>query len=214
MTGLMVKLNTGQVVHIDEFIKWSPQKQRLLTTPLEIAREHSSKTAKKNQRAVITPLGEFDSVSLAGKAHGIGDDALRKRIFNHACPEYKYVNPEPQDEDKMFFKELTRGFDRTSVKVKTPLGIFNSIKLAAEAHKITIAALSHKFYKDNDEFFRLEGIKPDAPIPSKRKKKTVTPMGIFNSKIEAMKSHGLSKLDFNRLLMLKPDEYYYLDDNK
>ncbi len=210
----MIKLNNGLEVHIDEFITWSPQKQRLLTTPLEIARAHSAKTAKKNQRAVTTPLGEFESVSLAGKAHGISDDALRRRIFNLACPEYNYVNPEPQDKEKMFFKELTRGFGKTSVKVKTPLGIFNSIKLAAEAHNISIGALSHKFYKNKNEYFRQEGIKPDAPIPSKRKKKTATPMGIFNSKIEAMKAHGISKLDFNRLLMLKPNEYYFVDDKK
>lgn len=211
MSGTMIKLNNGLEVHIDEFISWSHQKQRLLTTPLEIAREHVAKTASKNQRAVITPLGEFTSVSLAGKAHGISDDALRRRLYNLACPEYRYAIPEPQDEAKNYFKELTRGFDKTSVKVQTPLGIFNSIKSAAAAHNITIAALQHKFYKNKTEYFRIEGVKPDTKIPTKRMLKTVTPLGVFESKKDAMIAHGLSKLDFSRLFKLKPEEYYVLD---
>ena len=65
------------------------------------------------------------------------------------------------------------------------------------------------------EFSKIEPIDTVKPlIQSKSKKVTVTPLGTFNSKVEAIKAHNISRNDFNKLLAANPNDYYFLDDKK
>jgi hypothetical protein len=66
------------------------------------------------------------------------------------------------------------------------------------------------------EFCKIESDDIQKPvINSKVMKRTVTPLGIFNSKIEAIRAHNIPRNEFQKLLLNYPREFYFLnkDDN-
>jgi hypothetical protein len=80
-------------------------------------------------RRVRTPLGVFNFIGAASKAHGITNKTLARRC--EQFPEnYEYLDP-PTQGRKM------ESVSPNAKKVQTPLGIFDSITLAAEAHGLS-----------------------------------------------------------------------------
>jgi len=170
--------------------------------------------SNKSARPVITPKGEFPSLREAAKAFNIGDDVLRRYVFNTAYPEFRYVTPQPQDKAKEFHKIILKAFKYQTVFVRTPKGDFESITAAAKAYGIEWHKMSRRIGSEKyPEFFKIDTDNASKPIiQSKVMKKTVTPLGSFNSKVEAMRAHKIPRNEFQKLLMNRPLEYYHLED--
>jgi len=175
------------------------------------ARKKQTRLAKN--RAVITPKGRFNSLNEASKAYHLGVDVLRRYVFNTAYPEFKYENEQPRDKEKHFHKVIPNGFNTSTIFVKTPLGLFKSIGEAAIAHNMPRHQMERKSLSDKyPEFQRVRQEYNDyAHVRTNKRKKTVTPLGTFDSKNEAIKAHGISKNDFNKLMKSSPNKYYFLD---
>jgi hypothetical protein len=173
-------------------------------------------SALAKSRAVITPKGRFESLSSASETFGLGVDVLRRYVFNTAYPEFKYEKEDPRDKEKYFHKVMPKAFQKQTVFVKTPKGDFDSIKLAANAYGIEWHQMSRMVgSKSHPDFYKIvpdELVKP--LINTKTKKITVTPLGTFNSKIEAIKTHDISRDQFSKLMRSNPKNYYFLDSCK
>ena len=143
----------------------------------------------------------------------MGVDVLRRYVFNTAYPEFKYEKEEPRDKEKYFHKVIPKAFQKQTVFVRTPKGDFDSIKLAADAYGIEWHQMNRmvgsKSHPDYDKFEPNEKAKP--LINTRSKKKTVTPLGTFNSKIEAIKAHKISRDEFTALMKKQPKKYYFLE---
>jgi hypothetical protein len=110
--------------------------------------------------------------------------------------------------------------DSSSRKIITPLGVFGSVGLAAIAHGTTRQTMQ-RWLKDirNTGIFMYE----DKSFENKRElkpfktrgRKISTPMGQFNSVLEAGFALGIHGGKMNRLLKDRTiKDYYYLDDPK
>jgi hypothetical protein len=219
MSNLMIKLNNGLEVPVDEFISWSQRKQHELTVPIDvrIKRDKRLKEISDTSRPVITPQGIFDSVSSAALASNIAVDVLRKYLLNDAYPDYRYLIPLPEDEVLKTNKVLYNGVLRK--QIKTPLGIFKNVNEAAKAHNFSADQIKWRIHSDKypdfhrtDESVGTQFANGKATIVKKSNKRTVTPLGVFDTKVQAMKAHNLSRNEFNKILRYKPNEFYFLVD--
>ena len=217
MSKLMIKLNNGLEVHVDEFISWSQRKQHELTVPIDIRKKRNTRLREisDKSRPVVTPQGIFDSVSSAALASDIAVDVLRKYLLNDAYPDFKYLIPLPGDEALKTNKILYNGVLRK--QIKTPLGIFKSATEAAKAHNYSSDQIKWRIHSDKypdfyrtDEKVGTEYANGKATIVKKSNKRTVTPLGEFDTKVQAMKAHKLTRNEFNKLLKYQPSEYYFL----
>lgn len=213
-----------------KFLKISEQtlKRRIYDTTIkgyrfakELARDKSryfdGKKKKKEiivnkTRSVITPKGRFESLSIASEAYGVGVDVLRRYVFNTAYPEFRYEKEEPRDKEKYFHKVMPKAFQKQTVFVRTPKGDFDSIQLAANAYGIEWHQMNRMVAsKKHPDFYKFEPDEKAKPLINTRaKKKTVTPLGTFNSKIEAIKAHKISRDEFSTLMEKFPKKYYFL----
>ena len=214
----MIKLNNGCAVNIDEFIKWSANKQAQLTMPIEKRKAWVKKMKKAHDpsRSVITPQGTFDTVTSASKALNIEVDVLRKYLLNDAYPQYRYSIPLPKDECLRTDKVPYNGIFRKAIK--TPLGIFKNTKEAALAHNFSADQIkwrihSHLYPNFHRTNKNANDIKTDIKtnVIKKLYRRTVTPLGTFESKVQAMQAHNLTRSMFNKLLEYSPKEYYFLN---
>ena len=168
--------------------------------------------AKAKTRAVITPKGRFETLSDASNVYKIGVDVLRRYVFNTAYPEFRYETEQPRDKEKYFHKIIPNSFHKPTVFVKTPLGLFKSIGEAATAHNMPRHQMERKSLSDKyPEFQRVEQAHGEYDhVKTKKKKTTVTPLGTFNSKIEAIKAHKISRDEFTKLMKSFPKKYYFV----
>jgi hypothetical protein len=86
-------------------------------------------------RAVVTPLGEFASVRLAGEAHGIQNQIVRKIIQKGARGWYYKDTPGT---------DVNAPHIQNRRAVKTPLGLFKSRGAAARAHDCDVCVIHRK----------------------------------------------------------------------
>jgi hypothetical protein len=219
MSDTLIKLNNGLEVHIDEFIKWSEHKQRLLLMPVEQKQKLNQAWAgiSDTSRPVVTPKGMFATVDSAAKALNIGVDGLRKYLLNDAYPEYRYVVSLPEDDALRTNRVLYNGVLRKSIK--TPLGIFKTVNEAAKAHNFSGDQIKLRLHSDkHPDFYRTDEVvgsefgNGKATIVKKTNKKTVTPLGVFDTKVQAMKAHNLSRTAFTKMLAYNPKQFYFLED--
>ncbi len=173
--------------------------------------KNKKEIAKAKTRAVITPKGRFETLSDASKVYKIGVDVLRRYIFNTAYPEFRYEIEQSRDKEKYFHKVIPNTFNKPTVFVKTPLGLFKSIGDAAIAHNMPRHQMERKSLSDKyPEFQRVEQTHGEYDhVKTKKKKITVTPLGTFNSKIEAIKAHKISRDEFTKLMKSFPKTYYF-----
>jgi len=69
--------------------------------------------------------------------------------------------------------------------------------------------------KSHTDFCKIEPSETAKPLINTRtKKKTVTPLGTFNSKIEAIKAHKISRDEFSKLMKKYPNKYHFLEMKK
>jgi len=88
-----------------------------------------------NCRAVVTPLGEFNSTLLAGQAHGIQGQIVRKIIKKGARGWYYKDTPGT---------DVNAPHIQNRRAVKTPLGSFKSRGAAARAHGCDVCVIDRK----------------------------------------------------------------------
>lgn len=84
--------------------------------------------ANPKARAVVTPEGEFSSISEAGKFHGITAEAVRGRIKNK-WPGYGYKGGDISQEPRKPHSAYRF--------VRTPIGDFYTLVLAAKTLNVT-----------------------------------------------------------------------------
>lgn len=98
------------------------------------------------RREVITPLGRFESLKAAGREHGICSSLVKyyTDIGQKQRDGEIEINGKFNVTDYTGWVCLSTSKERKTQKVITPLGVFDSIKLAADAHNITSAAVIHK----------------------------------------------------------------------
>ncbi|WP_415913205.1 hypothetical protein [Neptuniibacter sp. QD37_11] len=108
---------------------------------------------RKGQRyygEVITPLGKFPSARDAALAHGLNHNAIEKRIESENYPEYIRIS----SEGTVQAKKPTRNYSpRVTSQVRTPLGVFETAKLAASAHDVSPATMG-RWLKGGDADFQ------------------------------------------------------------
>lgn len=167
----------------------------------------------KRTRAVITPKGRFESLSIASEAYGIGVDVLRRYVFNTAYPEFRYEKEEPRDKEKYFYKVIPKAFQKQTVFVRTPKGDFDSIQLAADAYGIEWHQMNRRISSAKfSDFYKIAPNTNAKPhIKTSVKKITITPLGTFNSKVEALKAHNIPSSQFSKLMKNNPNEFYFLN---
>ena len=88
-----------------------------------------------NRRAVVTPLGEFDSTLLAGQAHGIQGQIVRKIIKKGARGWYYKDTPGT---------DVNAPHIQNRQSVRTPLGVFKSRGAAAREHGCDVSVIDRK----------------------------------------------------------------------
>ena len=222
-----VKLNDGTFVLLEEFIKWTPKRQEFKTRPLEEIIAIADKIRKKNNRSIITPIGTFASMEEAILQTQIPYARLRKYLLSVLRPEYSYVNLEPKDIEQQIKQPTIDELDATRIRrgmahrraVNTPIGQFSTVNEAVKNLGITKDALRNLIR--NTAYSKYSYVNPTPSDISKQfhkvynvgPKKTVTPIGIFPSKIAAANALGLLKDQLGKLMLNNPDQYYYSSDN-
>lgn len=99
---------------------------------------------------ICTPFGEFRSVRDAAKNEvpPVNHNTIAKRIKSSNFPDYYKINKEGFIENKEVKSNYNSSVKRIR-KVRTPLGIFDNAKLAAEAHEVSASTISRKLNNDS-----------------------------------------------------------------
>ena len=133
MNQLMLSLNNGTSVSLEEFNSWSPQRQWRRTIPIEQFNAIYKDKQAPISKAVNTPKGQFPSIRDAAKAFNISAPTLRGYLHNEAYPEFNFVDPKNLIKKAIKNKVLNAGKKNTF----TPKGIFPSKIEAAKAYGLT-----------------------------------------------------------------------------
>ena len=101
--------------------------------------------------------------------------------------------------------------------VKTPLGLFNSYRDAANAHGIPESTFQDVLRRGTEGFYDL--VSQRKLIAASKgnhgmARRVKTPLGYFPYVGAAAEAHGVSNKTLNRRCLENPDEYYYLDPPK
>ena len=217
----MVTIGNGKKMPLEEFVKLAPITQNKLILPPEKQDAIYKKLSVKLSRAVITPKGEFPSVKSAAKALKMNESAFGKLLKNSAYPEYRYVEEKYNEMFKRFHKIYTVGKKETV----TPQGTFNSRADASRALGIPYKDLKKLMVTNPKEYyFSKDSINKSHEIDDgsmrlmkagyKRANKVVTPKGTFSSKKQASLEYFLTIEQFQVLLDLHPQEFYFVEPKK
>jgi hypothetical protein len=108
----------------------------------------------------------------------------------------------------------------TQRAINTPIGQFSCFEDAKKALNLGTYALRSRLRNTAYPEYNFVNPKPSDlekeihQIRKRGRKFTVTPLGIFRSKVEAYSTYGIKKGDFEDLLKQYPDQYYYLDEKE
>lgn len=114
--------------------------------------------------------------------------------------------------------DIEKKVQSTRRAINTPLGQFSCFEDAKKALNMGTYALRSRLKNLAYPEYSFVNPKPkDAEkefhqVKKRGRKFTVTPIGVFNSKIEAYISYGLKKGEFETLLREQPEKYYYIDE--
>jgi hypothetical protein len=101
-------------------------------------------------KPVITPKGRFESIYAAAKSHELSRSRMAKKIrsTSFTCKDYYFEG------EKKKPKPRTGHGLHLAKKVKTPLGIFNSCREAAQAHGVQHSVISRRAKNDKREDYQ------------------------------------------------------------
>ena len=206
-----VTLANGKTVSLDEFLTWNPSKQNNQLRPPNLGRifgkEHkekiinSRKKSKENgvvyktknggdapiSRTVKTPNGIFSSIGEAARSHNVDGPTIRRRV-EIGLVGYEFLSV------LMNRKKPDPTKNKNSRKVKTPIGIFDTISQAASAYHVNGSTIRNWINNGKEGFLfltvwapRTKPIKPKCLSgknnPSSRG--VMTPAGSFDSLTQA-----------------------------
>lgn len=223
----MVKLNDGTSVPLEEFNSWTSKKQEFKTRPLEEIRAIVDKIRKKTSRAVNTPIGTFDSINEAILQTQLPYSRLRRFLLSTEHPEYSYVNTYAENVKRPPKVPTRAELDATRIRrgmahrraVNTPKGQFETVREAIKVLGITKDALRNLCLNTAYPLYSfVNPTKKDLAQQYHRvykggPKKTVTPIGTFDTKGLAAKALGVTYDEMSYLIKTQPKKYYYSEDN-
>lgn len=117
-------------------------------------------------------------------------------------------------------KDIERKVQSTRRAINTPMGQFPCFEEAKKALNMGTHALRSRLKNSAYPEYSFVVPKPSDTekefhqVKKRGKKFTVTPMGMFNSKVEAYVAYGIKKGEFEKLLNEFPNDYYYLDEKE
>ena len=121
-----------------------------------------------NYRSVQTPYGEFESIKDAAEFCGTSRTMMFHKLNskNEKYDDYYYLEPKEGDEERKerLFMEYEhsrrpntpKGGPMRRKPTVTPIGTFDSLKEAAEAHGVTIKTLGSRVRGDNPEYYYID----------------------------------------------------------
>lgn len=94
-------------------------------------------------RKIVTPAGEFSSIKAAAEFYSVSRGIMNNWIIKARCDDFKFASG-PK------YKVNTYNFRRQ--KIRTPNGIFASVKEAAVSHNITGEGIRYRVKKGWDQY--------------------------------------------------------------
>jgi len=139
-------------------------------------------------KAVKTPLGIFKTYLDAAEAHKIPASTFQDIIRRHT----------EGFEDLGSIRKMVSASKENhgmSRRIRTPLGIFPYVGAASTAHGISNKTVSRRCLENPDEYYYLDPPKQSNRIGSIscNRKQVKTPIGIFNSTMEAANALGICR---------------------
>jgi transposase-like protein len=125
-------------------------------------------------RAVITPLGKFGSVREAARAHGISSAVISKKCKSKLIANKAFYY---EGNVKEVFEDDKRG-KHASLAIMTPMGLFSSVREAAQAFGVYHSTISKWFKTKPDQFYKIGESSKKIGGASR---KVTTPFGTFDS---------------------------------
>jgi hypothetical protein len=116
-------------------------KKKSASAKAKVSKTMKGRTTNKGRR-VMTPKGEFAKITLAARAYGVTDMAIKNKIVNPKHPDFYFLD------------------DIHSLgaqKVHTDKGIFDNCSKAAKAYNISANGLRHRLHSDKwPDFYYLD----------------------------------------------------------
>lgn len=139
-------------------------------------------------KSVITPLGLFNSYRDAASAHNMPESTFQDIIRRRAEGFIDLGNIRRIIANKGGCHGMAR-------RIVTPLGLFEYVGAAAEAHKVSNKQIARLCEKQPDDFYYVDPPKQfnTGRTQSANKKAVMTPMGEFSSIAEAAKANGIKR---------------------
>jgi hypothetical protein len=229
-----VTLANGSAVTWEEFSKWSAQKQKLSLIPPNKGRIWGAEFGKKvsnsrrkareegviynvakgenhvHSRKVLTPKGIFVSIKEAGGAYGVRGATIRDWIQS-GKEGFEFLTP-PKVRMAPRKKGGASGHKNGSARaVITPEGRFETLKMAAEHHRVSKAKISNLIKKDSENYKYEKELDKPRVFKNLNLKCIKTPDGIFNGLQDAAKFYGVcSESIRQRISKMKWEGWEYL----
>ena len=213
-----VTLANGKTVSLDEFLTWNRQKQNNQLRPPNLGRKFSNEVSEKIKnsrriaiengavynirkggdagmsRKVKTPNGIFPTIKEAAFSHKVLGETIRRRA-ERGCDGYEFFN------GLIPIKKLYESKYKNSRKVITPIGVFESVKEAANAYEVTRYTIKNwiDIGKQGFSFAAGEKQRLISFSPNRRTGKNnpasrtvMTPSGKFQCLSDAAKHYGVT----------------------
>ena len=103
----------------------------------------ASNTRNGSARKIVTPAGEFPSIKAAAEFYSVSRSIMNNWIIKARCDDFKFDSG-PK------YKVNTYNFRRQ--KIRTPNGIFASVKEAAVSHNVTSEGIRYRVKKGWDQY--------------------------------------------------------------
>jgi hypothetical protein len=200
---LLMKIHNNMPMRIAYATMCSRDGIRLTPKMYEIARLAVSGANSAVARRIHTPLGWFDSVRLAAKAHGVSHPILSKKAKSN-----KFFHKDYYYEADVIKTAIDERGKHRARQVSTPDGIFRSVREAGQFYKVYHSTISKWCKGEREGFYMIDEVAQDKSIQAKRR--VHTPLGWFDSVAMAARAHNVSGPGvISSRCKLKWKEYYY-----
>jgi len=165
-------------------------------------------------KPLMTPLGSFDTVREAARAHNTSSAVISAKLKSSYNTAYKYTKEE--NVEKHGIRGNTSSNHPIAKGVYTPDGYFGSVRQAATHYNVHHKTIHRWCLGDNEGYSKREGftlVVDDCAIrPMQAKRKVHTPLGWFDSVAMAARAHGVGGAGtISTRCKAGWPEYYYSD---
>ncbi len=203
-----IKLPNGKLMSWEEFSKLTQQRQSALLSDYRGGKHQNSKK-------VSTPAGNFGCAHEAAKHYGVSIGSLSRWIRDKK-EGFEYLTKPKVRARYVYTKELTGVNSKQSKPIKTPDGIFVSIREAGKFYGVTSETVRYwitKSKKDSFQYIDNPVNLKSHPNQSARRKRLVTPAGVFESLKSAAEFFEINTGTL-KSVMKADSRFHYLDDRE